>query len=87
METLTMSIEVKGVERYWMVHNAGSGGGAPNVKHLSRNDAEREARRLSMANRGRAFTVLEVVDAFYMPPEAPHRLPILTPRDDEVPAF
>lgn len=72
-----------GVQRYWMVHNLGQSGRAPNVKHPTKQYAEAEARRLSMANRGDPFVVLEAVDAFYMPPVAPHRLPIL--ENDELP--
>lgn len=72
-----MEETVTGVEMYWMVHGLGRTCHAPNVRHDSRADAEREARRLSMANKGQAFTVLQVVDAFYMPPDGPSRLPIL----------
>lgn len=72
-----------GVVRYWMVHNAAKDwGGAPNVRHATRAAAEAEARRLSMQNRGHPFVVLEAVDAYYMPPVAPHRLPLI---DDELP--
>lgn len=71
---------ITGVSRYWMVHNASKGwAGVPNFRHMTREAAEGEARRLSMANRGAPFVVLEAVDAYYMPPHAPHRLPLLDP--------
>jgi len=66
----------KAVTRYYMVHGHGPASHVPRVMHPTAEAAEREARRLSMAHRGVVFTVLKVVDAFYMPPEAPHRLPV-----------
>lgn len=45
--------------RYWLVH----GHGPANHRHFSRDEAEREARRLASFNPGKTFAVLEVVAA------------------------
>lgn len=43
-------------EAFWMVWN--EGGGTPRRRHTFRNDAEREADRLALANPGQRFYVL-----------------------------
>lgn len=53
-------------QRYWMVHNV-SQNHPPCVRHASKTQARKEAKRLAEANPGVAFAVLEVVDAFLLP--------------------
>ncbi len=49
-----------------MVH--GVDNSAPNKKHNFRDEVAAEARRLATISRGNIFTVLEVVEAYYVPP-------------------
>lgn len=44
---------------FWMIY--GNGQGAPTMKHASRDDAEREAKRLARNNPGVQFYVLQTI--------------------------
>lgn len=73
------------LQRYWMVHNVI--GHAPTVKHPSKTQARKEARRLADQNPGIAFAVLEVIDA-YLKPQGTTRIPISEcsgPDDEQLP--
>jgi hypothetical protein len=48
--------------KYWMVHSVGNG--ATNKIHETCTQAVEEAKRLSVANPGKRFAVLEVVRCF-----------------------
>lgn len=69
--------------RYWMVHGSRYGR-EPNYKHATREFAATEAQRLASLHPGEVFTVLEVVDAYWIPKPEPERLAVV---DDEIPAF
>ena len=68
------------MQRYWMVHCSGVFGGAPNVRHPSKAQARKEAKRLAEAHPGNAFTVLEAIDAYVKPTGGAVRVDISEPR-------
>lgn len=74
------------LQRYWMVHNASSYTGSPNVKHPSKTQARKEAKRLAESNPGTVFAVLEAIDAFQKPTGGAIRIAVgeVATADDDI---
>lgn len=74
--------------KFWMVY--GINQGSPRYQHRTKEEAAKEARRLSQSSPGVTFVVLEAVDAFQAPTPEVQQLEIAPPEkgrfsDDDVP--
>jgi hypothetical protein len=64
--------------KYWMVHCV-NGSGSPNMKHHSKNEAVKEAKRLAFNCPNSNFAVLEVVACYMKPSDGAYEVRIGPP--------